>query len=144
MILENEKRFFSFYSSFKNVQCNLMVNLTMSMTVTQFNKGFYIFFLCVKNTLAKLLGLLHDCKSLTISIAAILTPSFLSFIKGKIICVFPEYINCQEQAVQRLKLLLACDMRNHAFTWSKKPRIWCRKTPGQQDQEFTIGLQFSY
>lgn len=35
-------------------------------------------------------------------------------------------------------------MRDHASLSPKRPWTWCRKTPGQQDQEFTKSLKSSY
>lgn len=120
------KDFSLFFPSLQKVQCNLLVvNLSTSMTVPQFSKKIYVFFLCVKkNILTKLFGLFPDYISLTISIAAIGYTRNIIFKMYKRQAVRPfaysqNLISWQEEVVQRLKLLLTCDMRDQCLFFTQ-------------------------
>lgn len=95
------------------------------MTVPRFSKEIYVFFLNVKkNILTKLFGLLCDYMSLTISIAAIGCTRNIIFkiYQRRAVRLFAysqNLINRQEEAVQRLKPLLTCDMRDQCLFFTQ-------------------------
>lgn len=122
---KREKIFLIFFISSKEVQCNpLLVNLTVSMTVPQFSKEIYVFFLRVKSILTTLFGWLHHYIRLTISIAA------TGYARNIILKIYQRQAvtplaysqnlsNQQEDTVQRLKPQLTCDMRDQGFFFSQ-------------------------